>query len=795
MKELITYFFSPDTSAEIINYQIKFAFNTPTWVIAFLMILAGAYSYWIYKKEAEFVNPWFRRVMSFFRFLVYCFFILLLLQPVIQMDQMVKPKSNLAIVIDQSESMSIVEQGADQAYFANVKKALEGTSEDIAKIKVENLNRTQIVEGILNSQKAKTLKDLADKFSLQFFLFGKEISKLDVKLEAGNFTVKLPEKRDEVTQLGSAERSILNYFKGQPLAGMVIFTDGGNNKGEDPEIVSQALKEKLVPVFPVGIGFPESIDINIIEVNIAELLFKDEDVAVEVRFKASSLAEIKVPVNIKLVGEKGTKELGKFDVVCKDGFFKKEFVIKPTEIGKFSLEVSVPQQEKEFFIDNNRLSKQIRVIDSKIRILFAVENPSWEYRYLKGMLNTDERIDTKVFIKQGDLRRSQFDKDFIKNFPKTREELNKNYDCVILNNLQASSLSTAQLEAIKLFVAEDGGSFIMFAATSGTPGTYLNTPIEDLLPVKFKDVSQGVEEDKEKRFTKEFKLRLTKEGVYHNITRLVPLLEENEKLWTTLPSNYWYYTGIEKLKPAAIALVEHSSAGNANGPIPLITQQRYGKGQVLFIGLNSMWRWRYKIGNKYFNKFWAQTIQFMGLPHLLGTMERVQYTTEGKEFMEGQLISVGVKILTPEFVAIHDEQITLNATNKESGATEQFKFAGQAGKPGCYEGQIALKKGEWNIKVEKYESEGELKLLIRKAQLEFENPAMQKSLLEKIAVSSGGEFIAMDQISKLPEKISQKVTKVRQQSEFKMWDNWLFLLLITLLAGIEWAIRKKTDLP
>lgn len=792
MKELITYLFNPENSAEIINYQIKFAFDTPNWVIAFLIILAGIYSYWIYKKEAEFVKPWWRRIMSFLRFLVYVFFILLLLQPVIKMDQMVKPKSNLAIVIDQTESMTIIEQGADANYFNGVKKALEGTSPEIAKIKVEQLSRSQIVEGVLNSHDSKLLKDLSDKFSLQFFLFGKEISKLDVKIVNGNYAVKIPEKKDEVTQLGSAERSILNYFKGQPLAGMVIFTDGGNNKGEDPEIVSQTLKEKLVPVYPVGIGFPEAIDINIIEVNVADLLFKNEEVAVEVRFKSSSLDGVKIPVSIKL----GNKEIKKDDIICKDGFFKKEFVIKPTELGKFDLEVSVPQQEREFFIDNNRLSKQVRVIDSKIRILIAVETPSWEYRYLKGMLNTDERIDTKVYIGQQDSRRSDHDPaNFIKSFPKNREELNKNYDCIILNNMPASRLSNAQLEGIKQFVSEDGGSFIMFAATSGTPGTYLKTPIEDLLPVKFKEISQEVEEDKAKHFTKEFKLRLTKEGVYHNVTRLVPLLADNEKLWGTLPSQFWYYTGIEKIKPTAIALVEHSSASNSNGSIPLITQQRFGKGQVLFIGVNSMWRWRYKIGNKHFNKFWAQTIQFMGLPHLLGTMERVQYTTEGKEFLEGQLISIGVKIISPEFTPIRDEQITLIATNPENGITENFKFAGIAGKPGNYEGQIALKKGEWNIKVEKYEAEGELKLLIRKAQLEFENPAMQKTLLEKIGSGSGGEFVTLDQLHKLPDKISQKVTKVRQQSELKMWDNWLFLLLITLLAGLEWAIRKKTDLP
>ena len=106
-----------------------------------------------------------------------------------------------------------------------------------------------------------------------------------------------------------------------------------------------------------------------------------------------------------------------------------------------------------------------------------------------------------------------------------------------------------------------------------------------------------------------------------------------------------------------------------------------------------------------------------------------------------------------------------------------------------------MSSGEWNIKVEKYENDGELKLLIRKASWEFENPAMQKKVLEKSSEKSGGEFIALDQLANLPGKIAEKVAKVRQQNEKKMWDNWMLLLVITLLAGLEWAIRKKTDLP
>ncbi|PCJ60901.1 MAG: hypothetical protein COA79_07520 [Planctomycetota bacterium] len=796
MKYFLEYFYNLDKTVDILAYQVRFAFNIPEWVIAFLVIASGIYSYWIYKKEADFVNPIYRYTMAGFRFLVYVFILLLLLQPILILDRMVEPKSNIAILIDTSESMGIIEESADVDYFKDLKSVL---GDKVGGKPIEEANRTQIVQSILNSEKIDLLNSLGDKFSLHFFSFGKETKKLKIQWqnvdEKGNAIEKKPiviaEAKENVTQIGAAQRDVLNYFKGQPLAGLVMLTDGGNNKGEDPEIVSQSLFLKKVPVFSVGIGFPESIDISIVDINIPELLFKDEEIAVEVRFKASSLEGVTVPVKISM----GDHELpGKHEVVCKDGYFSKEFVIKPEKMGRFSLKVSVPQQDKEFFIDNNKLSKQVRVIDSKIRILIAVDNPSWEYRYLKGMLNTDDRIETKVYINKGDLRRAQHDPDFIYPFPKTREELNKNFDVIIFNNIPASAFNK-ELEAIQKFVSEDGGSFIMFAATSGTPGTYLNTPIQKMLPIEFKSINQNVKEDEAKEFTHPFKLRLTADGKYHNVTRLTPLVDENEKLWLTLPSHYWYYKGIKRLKPAAIALVEHSAAGNEHGAIPLITQQRYGKGQVLFFGVNSMWRWRFKIGNKHFNKYWAQTIQFMGLPHLLGTMERVQFTTEGKEFTEGQLVTTSVKIITKEFTPITDEEIVLIATDKEQGLSEQFKFASQKKKPGTYEGQLFLKKGSWDIVVERYEKEGDLKLKVTKAMLEFENPAMQKGLLRKLADHSGGKFIEIKDLANLRDHISEKIQKIRQQDEMKLWDNWFFILVITILASIEWALRKKADLP
>ncbi len=787
MNTIIEFITGKKIGTDILSYQIQYAFKVPDWLVFFLIIMAGVYSFWVYGREADFVKPYLRKVLGLLRFIVYTLMILAILRPTLLMDHLVEPKSNLAIMIDATESMGIVEKGADADYLAEVKKVV-GDAKDL---QVHDLTRTQVVEHIFNNRELGLFEELSKKFSLHFFYFGKELRKAEFQEVSGQTEYKIPEATDAVTQLGSGQRDILNYFKDQPFAGMVVFTDGGNNRGENPLVVAQGLKEVNVPIFPVGVGFPESVDIAIKEINVSELLFKDEEVAIEVIFKASSLEGVKVPISVML----DDKEIAKSEVICQNDFFRKEIVIKPTEMGKKKLTVSVPGQLNEFFLDNNKLTKEVTIVDSKIRILIAVDNPSWEYRYLKGMLNTDERISTKVFIRKGDIRRARHDEEFIYPFPKTREELHKNYDVIIFNNIFANAFTTAQLDAIKSFVSEDGGAFIMFSATSGTPATYRNTVVEDMLPVFFSEISQDLEEDKSKKFSTGFRLRLTKDGKYHNITRLTPLVEENEKLWLTLPQHYWYYSGIDRLKPGAISLVEHDFAGNVHGPTPLIAQQRYGKGQVLFFGVNSMWRWRYKIGNKYFNKFWAQTIQFMGLPHLMGSLERVQYTTESKEYTEGEMIPLMVKVLTPEFTPIQNPDINLIATNRDTNKEESFKFAVTPAKPGTYEGQMFLKSGEWEIKVEGFESEAKLNLMIKKSIVEFENPSMHKSLLTNIAHASGGEFIELNMLSKLKDMIAEKIQKTRQTNEWALWDNWVLLLLITFFASVEWLIRKKVDLP
>ena len=796
MNQFINWLLGLDPTTEILNADISFRYPIPAWLVAGIIILIGVYCHWVYKKETPETGGFYRGLLAFFRFIIWTAVFLVILQPRLDLNYLSQPKSNLAILIDTSKSMGLSDKSNKNEFYSSIKQATteKDTTPNVTpedKRKINDSTRYEILGQILSNEKLNLIKRLEEDYAVHIFGFDERAEKIQLIASDDSENpgaIQMPELTGDTTQLGSALRSIPNKLRGLPITAVVPFTDGANNRGESSATAAQWLGERDIPVYPVGIGAPEAVDVGIINIDLPDLLFKDDEIAVRITFEASSLEDVVLPITLML----GEKEVGTGEVVARNGTFQTDIVFTPKEVGDLVFKVDVPQQADEVFIDNNVLKKRVRVIDSAIRILIAVDTPSWEYRYLKGFLATDDRIHTKTFIRRGDIRTSSSNPEYLPTFP-TYDEMNK-YDCVIFNNITADYFSDDQMRDIVKYVSEDGGSFILISSTKGTPGTFIGTPIGDMLPVTLNKISEDPNLDLQNHFTNSFKLRLTRDGYSHIITRLHPIPEKNAEVWGKLPGQLWYYTGIKRLKPAALALVEHASKRNEYGPIPLMAWQRYGRGNVLFNGINSIWRWRYKIGNKFSNRFWGQTIQYMGLPHLLGNMKRVNFQTTGRDFTIGEKIPVTARVLDRDFRPITSDEITILATEENTGNELDYTFAKEEGKEGTYSGKLFLQEGTWHIVVQDYEKEEELVLDISPPQFEFESPAMRIKELQTVADASGGAYVGLEELHKLPEMLKGTAKKMRSQMKRDLWDTWLSLLLITIACAIEWILRKRIDL-
>ena len=62
-------------------------------------------------------------------------------------------------------------------------------------------------------------------------------------------------------------------------------------------------------------------------------------------------------------------------------------------------------------------------------------------------------------------------------------------------------------------------------------------------------------------------------------------------------------------------------------------RQNYGLGRVLFVGIDSTWRWRYRTGDLYHHTFWGDTIHWAAADKSLGTgNDFVRFGTSRKDY-------------------------------------------------------------------------------------------------------------------------------------------------------------------
>jgi hypothetical protein len=505
--------------------SVEFAFvgGLPLWVAVFTAIGLSVLAWWLYRREALEVRPAMRRTLTTLRAITYVLLLLALLKPVLKLDTRKRIRSVLPVLVDVSGSMGIADNDAKGDYLKAV-AAQTGVGEDA----VGKTSRHALVDSMLTNDPKQVLKSCSERYVLSAFTFDQDCQPW---LRGENSPMPAPDSH--ATAVGGAVTDALRHVRGRPITDMVVITDGVNTLGEPIETVAAQLKSSGIRLFAVGAGLAERTDLRVVKIEAPELAFKGDDVPVEIVFEGSGLPPCSQDVTVTFAESPVTRK----PVECQNGRFTTTVMITPNRKGEFEIKAAIDPHENEHFTANNEARKRIQVIDREIRVLFAVGIPSWEFRYLKGMLDRDKRFKTKVFMRHGDRTRSSRDTQYLSAFP--FQKLNT-FDCIIVNNLERDFFTRDQLKQLEKFVSEEGGSMIMVSAPMGTPGSYANTPVAAMLPVTFKSVPASPRDDYSRRHVRPFNLRLTDEGRGHPVSRLQPTPDENEAYWRDLPDHYWF---------------------------------------------------------------------------------------------------------------------------------------------------------------------------------------------------------------------------------------------------------------
>ena len=220
--------FGGSAGSNIDKISVFFAGKTPVWLLCIAGTALISLVVYVYRKEIKSAPAGLKTLLASLRILAVLLLLMMFLEPVLVIDRVSFLKPYAVVLTDDSLSMGISDYGRPRIEAAN---------------------------GVLENDASGILKRLEQKCRLKLYRFSREASLIE--REEKKKTVIEADKNGYTTSLGTAVRKALEDLNGQPVAGIVLITDGGNNSGEDPLDAADAAAGQNIPVYCVGTGDPK----------------------------------------------------------------------------------------------------------------------------------------------------------------------------------------------------------------------------------------------------------------------------------------------------------------------------------------------------------------------------------------------------------------------------------------------------------------------------------------------------------------------------------------------------------
>jgi hypothetical protein len=790
---------------------------------ALLLVLAfGAACYavwWFYRNEPAYCSRPRKRLLAVLRSLAFLVLLVVLAGPVLELTKAGALRGKVLILVDVSQSMGRQErftQPADKLVAARALGLIgmaEPASEEWPAAIEERLilaSRLDQVRSLLHHPEIALLSRLESEYEVEVWTFSRatDIRNLSAERTAGPTVLDDIQPDGVATELGNVLREVARRTKGQSLAGVILFTDGGNNRGEDPISAAEEFPARL---YPVGIGVPQARDISIGSIFLESKLFRDDAAPLYVRLRQRGFAGQRCQILVTLGGE----EVARQPVTLGEDGEQTEVVrLRPKRPGRFPVRVEVEPVSGESEPGNNAREKEVEILDGKLNVLLVEGEPRWEFRYLLNSLRRDRRVDVRALLRVPDLPRlAAGDPVFLREFPH-KEKLFR-FDVLIFGNLPNDAFWTAEdLENIHRFVAAEGGGIWLIAGRNHLPDAYKASPLEWLIPVEFERQPEVGPADEMRSTADGFRPVLTPEGRLHPLMRLdggAGTEEENAGRWELVPDFHWYHKAVRP-KLGATALLVHggrrdeASPSRRGGPSPILVVSQIGRGRVLYSAVEEFWRLRFPIelGPDALDRFHAQAVQYLGLRHAMGGSPRVEITTDGDEFALGDAMVVTARVLDPEtYEPRIAERIPAELLRVgDNSLVQSFELLPVPQQPGIYRSSISPpEEGLYRFTIQSEDAAAYKDVRVRVPRLESEAPEMKFELLEKLAKATrppgtGGTARAYlaDQMGAIPDEIRAARRRLVSRVEDPLWDAPALLVLFVLFCGTEWLLRKWSDL-
>ncbi|MBI3866028.1 MAG: hypothetical protein HY290_29475, partial [Planctomycetia bacterium] len=333
----------------------------------------------------------------------------------------------------------------------------------------------------------------------------------------------------EASSLAESLKTLADRFRGQPVAGILLLTDGNATDLGD---VARDWKG-LPPVYTVPIGADQGlVDLSVSQVAVSQTNFEAAPVTITASLEGRSVAGHEVGIRIVDENDKELERRDKLSLIDGEPLVER-FLLRPERPGVnfFTVQTFLKGEERladgkgpsrEATLANNRRIATVDRGGGPYRVLYVGGRPNWEFKFLRRAIDEDDEVHLvglvriakreptfkflgrsgertnplfRGFGNQADEQAEQYDQPVLirlhtedqdelrGGFPKAADDLFR-YHAVIIDDVEAAFFTQDQFSLLQQFVSRRGGGLLMLGGKdSFFEGGYQRGAVGEMLPV------------------------------------------------------------------------------------------------------------------------------------------------------------------------------------------------------------------------------------------------------------------------------------------------------------------------
>lgn len=700
----------------------------------------------VYWRVGATVSFWQRVTLTGFRLAGIALVLLLLLQPS-KRETIPPPKKErfTAVAVDTSASMK--QRDVESAARLDAAKNLLVESGAVGRDGVSENPRLRLFEFSDNAQPlTKSALDLAPRGKTTRF------------------------NQSILTMLNSAASS-------ESANGLILLTDGHDFELVNPVKTGAAAQARQTPIYAVPLGKQGKVrDVSTRITSFQPYCYVKQTarITAALRLIGCELEDITVQLlrgGVVVQSRKlNADELQELPV---------QFEVTEPEVGQYEYEVRTLPLDHEVDTANNSAITYLNVIDQQIRVLLVEGDPYWDTTFLQRSLMRNDKFNVDALVRYGRNRvravRKTEEAGPLKS-PATLDELAQ-YDVVFLGRSVDQVLNLEQIGLLEQFVRDRSGTVIFCR------GAAFDNPrlASDLNPVEWSPEARA-----------RVRLDITAEGRSLSSLRT---LNEGQGGWDSLPELVAGRAAVHT-EPLTATLALAATRDDPS-TAPAIVHRRFGRGQVVSIGVEGLWRWclnsRVEGQNSPFDRFWDQTVLWLLAGRDFIPTRQFSFRPNSANIQLGEKVFFRMTMRQPDD-RVKSVALTLFLGEKEIGRANMTAAGSEVGRlAGEY---LPERTGRYRA-VAKFPdgTSQESRFIVFNENLEETEVATDVVGLRRLCESSGGRLIEPGDLVKLLKELASEPSDAEPQIQIiPVWNAaWVFYAA-GLLFGLDWFLRRRWGL-